>query len=684
MVIALALVLCAAPQIVQLPEAEAERQRRYAADVEIVRDKYGVPHVYGRSDAATVFGFMYARAEDEFARIEETYYGMAGRSAEAKGVAAVASDTVVRALRIPGRARAELEQCDPEFRELCVAAADALNYYLATHPDVRPAVIEHFEPWHVLASGYSMHLGQVRNAGLQHMGLPSNAPTDRDGSNMWAIAPSRSASGSALLFINPHIPLTEVYEGHLHSDSGWHVSGSCAYGWGIHPILGHTDHVAWTLTVNYPDVVDVYAEKFDAEDDPLAYRYGDDYRVADIWKETLRVKAEKGFEEREITLMRTHHGPILRDRGQKKLAVRIAMMEHGGQLQQFYAMSRARNLAEFRAAVARRALIYHNVMYAGRDGHIWYVYSGAIPSRDPAFDWSKAVDGSDPGTEWRGYHELDELPQVLDPTCGYLQNCNSTPFATAAPGQNPDASDYPAYLVGRDPLNERVRMSREILSGDDDWTFDELAAAAFDRRIYAADAEIRVLAEQWKLAEEGGTSRRDLGEVVAELQKWDRHAAVDSVATTVFMLYYQRSERAQQPLRALEIVVDDLAKAHGSWRVRWGDINRHQRPPHSDERPSLPLAGAHGSAGIVFTFLSRQAGDSRRYYGFHGHSYVSVVELGDRVRARSLVPYGASRDPGSPHYFDQAPLYARGELKPAWFTRDEVRQNAARRYRPGQ
>ena len=686
--------------------AVARPQDNLANHVTIYRDTFGIPHVFGETDAATAFGFAYAQAEDNFWRIEDNYLRALGRRAEVDGESGVEGDRRNRALEIPRLARAEYARTSRKMRAILDSFAAGLNAYLADHPDVHPRVLTRIEPWYALAFiRYNYYQsGFFWSAGFQPSDLETAArplplspsavgegEVEREqlGSNGWVIGPSKSATGHAMLFINPHLSFFgygQVYEGHLHSkESGWNFTGYTRFGFPF-PYVGHNESLGWVSTDNAGDQADLYAEVFE---DSSRYRYGDGFRRATIWIDTIVVKTATGVEHRPVTLRKTHHGPIIGSRDGKPLALRMAKLDGDGWLEEWYNMTRARSVADLKRAMRPLNMLFGNVMAADAGGNTWYLYNGAVPVRDPRFDWSGVVDGSDPRTEWRGYHTIDQLPQLLNPATGWMQNCNTTPFLLTSSG-NPDSTRFPRYMV-REGDNWRGLTSRRILAATPKFMWDDWVHAAFDTRVAAADSLLPAL-----LADSigAGDSARAALRV---LSRWDHRSETSSIAMTLFDRWQEALDErrdagsgmrdARKP--ALDTAIARLTRDWGTWQVPWGEVNRLQRIDESlnqqfaDDRPSIPVRGTGGQNGAVFTYYAQPGRGQKRRYGVAGGTYVSVVEFGPTVRRLAVHTMGASGDPASKHFFDQAPLYARGQFRPAWFTLKEIKANLERQYRPG-
>jgi acyl-homoserine lactone acylase PvdQ len=708
------------------------------------RDAWGVPHIFGPTDASVLFAAAWVQAEEDWPMVERNFVRASGRGAELVGEEALLDDYLAWALEIPRLSREEYAAATPRMRTMLDAYAAGFNAYLAAHPDSRQ-LLERVEPWHTLALirfkyhqleflGYAGFEGEWAErlleegwpaGGADAAAVSPQASTDllegsivrfaEDirgpmgdiplGSNEWALGPSRTAAGTTMLLVNPHqsfFGVERYLEIHLASDEGLAFSGLTRFGF-LLPYMGNNARLGWTYTDNSADISDLYVESFDDPDDPLRYRYGDEHRTAETWTETVRVK---DGEERMLRFWKTHHGPVVGiDDAGRLLTVRIAKLAEGGWFDQLDAMIRAQSLAEFKAAIGRLDIPYMNTMYADVDGNIFYVYTSAVPRRHPSFAWREPVDGADPNTEWGEYHPLEDLPQVLNPASGWLLNTNSSPLVATDPV--PYArEDFPSYMIGSEDDNARAKSSRRVLSRLESVTLDDFARAVMDTRLSLADSMLPVIAGQWERLQTaeaaelpaalapGLASRTEVGAAVTRLNAWDRVADVGSVETTWFVISLEKWFEARRPsgpfshLEMLAATLAGLEASHGRAEVPWGEVNRLQRPPSQEpddfsaELPSLPVVGAPSAAGSVFVFHVTPFASTGVRHGVHGNSFVKVIEFGPVVRGRSLLVFGQSGDPASPHFFDQAPLYSAREFKPAWFTREEVEANAAQTYQP--
>ena len=619
------------------------------------------------------------------------------------------------------------------------AYADGVNYYLHRNPDVRWQVLDRFEPWYVFAF-YRLDAGPWLAGPDEQVAFRAPAGLT-NGSNAWAVGPSRTASGHAMLFSNTHMRFNVPYEFHVKSDDGLNVSGITGYAMVGLPFVGRNERIGWTVTVNYPDVVDVYRLTFDHPDDPLAYRYDGGYRRAVEWVEPIRVRTGAGVEERPATFRRSHHGPVFEVAPGEHYAVRRANQDGGSLFPLYYAIAKARNLDEFKGRLRARAPRLPQLRYTPTlTGTSSTSTAGRTRARTRASTGERPVDGSDPATEWQGTLSVAETPQIVNPASGWLQNANATPFHASAPGDNPDPSAFPPYLVREagprtlrplidgDGNGARARQSRRLLAAEGGITFDRWTALAADNHFLTADEELAGLFAEWgRLAAADPARAGALDEPLRLLRAWDRRGAAHSVATTLFVRWREESladdeERAANEERAatgeraategraaaddavdpgrdegwprvaaLEAAIADLTARHGTWRTSWGDINRHQRPrfregrSYDDRAPSLPLPAADADlVGSILTASSERPPGARRRYATFGNTYVAVMEFSDPIRARTVVPYGQSGDPSSPHFFDQAPLFVAGEFKPSWFTMEEIEANLESRYHPGE
>lgn len=710
--------------------AEAGRWKASAARVTILRDKWGIPHVYGKTDADAVFGLMYAQAEDDFRRVERNYINAMGRLAEVEGEAELYRDLRMKLFINPAELQAQYRQSRPWLKKLMVAFADGLNYYLATHPEVKPALITRFEPWMALSFSEGSIGGDIETIDLKQLEalyakgaqyplpppvlLSSVAPergSDLDkepgGSNGFAIAPALTRNGRALLLINPHTSFYFRPEVQVQSRQGLNAYGAVTWGQ-FFVYQGFNDRLGWMHTSGGGDVIDEYMETIIERDGRFFYQYGAGQRPLKAVDITLPYKAGDGMASKVVKVYYSHHGPIVRARDGKWIAVRL-MNEPLKALTQSFIRTKARNYKDFYKSMELRTNSSNNTVYADADGNIAYFHGNFVPRRDPKFDWKHPVDGSDPATEWQGLHTVKETISLFNPKNGWIQNTNNWPYTAAGP-YSPKARDYPAYM-SMNPENPRGIHAVRVLENKKDFTIASLLDAAYDTQLPAFEPLLPQLFAAHDALPADDALKAALAPQIAALRGWDMRYALDSTPTSLAIYwaqdlaatygpqakakevlvldYIQAALTPRQRLEALERASARLTADFGTWQTPWGEINRFQRltgdivQPFDDSKPSLPVAFASANWGSLAAYGMTSKQTTKRIYGERGNSFVAAVEFGPRIEARSVLAGGQSGDPASPHFADQAAMYARGEMKQVLFYRADVENNLERRYHPG-
>ena len=693
------------------------RLRAEAARVTIIRDDWGIAHIHGKSDADAVFGMAYAQAEDDFNRVETNYITNLGRSAEADGEKAIWADLRQKLFLDPAFLKAGYDRSPAWLKALMDGWADGLNFYLATHPGTRPRVIAHFEPWMALSftegsiggdieriapAGLEGFYGKTRQAFLEKPDLMFKEP---GGSNGIAIAPRDSASGHALLLINPHTSFFFRSELQMSSDEGLNAYGAVTWG---QPFVyqGFNPHIGFMHTTSTLDAVDEFAETVTRKDGRYFYRYGKEERPLTEKKVTVFYKAADGrLAKRAFTTYATHHGPIVREADGKWIS--FAMMNKPVEaLEQSFLRTKQGDYAGYRKVAALAANSSNDTLFADDRGEVALLLPQFAPRRDDQFDYRKPVDGSDPATDWKGLTLPDEIPHVLNPPLGWLYNTNDGPWWGAGP-DSPKRAAYPRYM---DSLGENARgwHASQLLSEHRGLTLETLVSdVAFDPYLPAFARLVPLLVKDHHAAPDPR-----LAEQVALLRDWDFKWSDHSLATSLAVFWGEalwdkcaadaRAANMQvldymiarstpsQRLAALGEASARLEKDFGNWRTPWGEINRFQRNDGAivqrfdDSKPSLPVPFTSSQWGSLASFGARRYPGTRRYYGTSGNSFVAAVEFGPRVRAVAVSAGGESGDPASPHFFDQTIRYARGLLRPVYFWPDELKGHVARVYRPGE
>ena len=722
------LLLCAAllsctPETTQ-PTVEAERSadsaelaswQARAANVTIKRDTWGIPHIYGKTDADTVFGTLYAQAEDDFNRIEVNYLNAMGRLAEAEGDGELYRDLRMKLFIDPADMQAKYEQSPAWLKELMNAFADGLNYYLHTHPEITPRVITRFEPWMALTFSEGSIGGDIERVNLRElqdfygdgdMVAQTIAVSDGEprGSNGFAIAPSNTLNGNALLMINPHTSFFFRSELHMVSEEGLNAYGAVTWGQ-FFVYQGFSDKAGWMHTSSRADAIDTYLETITERDDGVYYAYDGGERKLRETILTLPYRSGDVLAERTFKVYHSHHGPISRGEGDQWVSIKL-MQEPIAALTQSYLRTKAAGHNEFYENMRLHTNSSNNTVYADAQGNIAYYHGNFIPRRDLSFDWNRPLDGSNPATEWQGLHTLEESITLLNPENGWIQNTNNWPF-TAAGDFSPRAEDYPRYMANY-VENPRGIHAVRVLKDKTDFTLDSLIEAAYDPALVAFDPLLPAL-----IALGGDPAlTRETREAIAHLEGWDTQFGLDSTQTSLAVYWGEELMRAARPLAAaqnsdiydylagnitdeqritaLENAMAMLTDGFGSWQVPWGEINRYQRydgaivQQFDDSKPSLPVAFASARWGSLASFGSRSYPGTNRLYGTSGNSFVAAVEFGEKVRAKAVTVGGLSSDPTSPHFDDQAALYTEGRLRDVLFYPEQVDANLERVYHPGE
>jgi len=700
---------------------EADRWRQQAENVTIIRDDWGIPHVYGKTDADAVFGVVYAQAEDDFNRVETNFINAQGRLAEAEGEREIFRDLRMKLFIDPDSMKAQYH-ASPEWLKLLMNAwADGLNYYLYRHPEVKPRVITRFEPWMALTFSEGSIGGDIERVSIPNLRAfygerPRSAtmaaaadPFDEPaGSNGIAVAPANTVARRALLLINPHTSFFFREEAQMVSEEGLNAYGAITWGQ-FFVYQGFNEGAGWMHTSSGVDNIDEYAEIVTKRGDGWAYRYGKGQRPVTVSEIVVPYKTDSGMARRKFTVFRTHHGPVVRQADGKWISVRL-MHEPVKALTQSYLRTKARTLHEFRQTMELHTNSSNNTVFADHQGNIAYFHANFIPGRDTRFDWTKPVDGSNPATEWKAVLSVPESPNAINPPNGWVQNTNNWPYS-AAGEHSPKQAHYPKYVQvpGENP---RGIHAIRLLQGKKDFTIDRLIAAAFDPYQTAFADLLPPLLRDYDRAPAANHLKARLAEQIATLRGWDYQWSATSVPTTLAVFWgddlqrrvaaaatraglssyeyaVQRATPAQR-LQSLADASDSLTASFGSWKTPWGEVNRFQRltgdlvQSFSDSGPSIPVPFTAGRWGSLASFSSRAYPGTKKWYGTSGNSFVAVVEFGeDSVRARAVTAGGVNARPFSKHFNDQAQRYATGNLREVYFYRSQLRGHTEREYRPG-
>ncbi|HEV2271578.1 MAG TPA: penicillin acylase family protein [Steroidobacteraceae bacterium] len=721
------LVACAwaLPCAARTPDTtDVSRWEHEAQSVTIYRDNWGIAHVYGKTDADAVFGMEYAQAEDDFNRVESNYIDALGWRSQAEGESAIYADLRSQLFVDKQALQAQYERSPPWLKKLMNAFADGLNYYLHEHPEVKPRVIDHFEPWMALAFSEGSIGGDIetgvsiaqlaafyggRPAPTANSASATLPPTELQGSNGIAISPSIALDRHALLWINPHTSF--YFRSELQMASGEGLDAYGAVTWGQFFIYqGFNATAGWMHTSSGVRNISWFLETVTRRNGRYYYRYGDRELPVATRRIVVRCRTAAGMTERVFTAYYTQHGPVIGRIGGKWETVNLMQSPRRALIQAF-TRTKAADYAQFRKAMQLHTNSSNNTVFADAEGNIAYWHSDWIPRRSDAFDWSKPVDGSNPATAFHGLLTLEQTPHLLNPPNGWLYNSNNWPWSAAGP-YSPKRQAFPKYVERGSEETARGYHALRVLTGGKNWTMASLTAAAFDSYLPAFATMIPVLVKAYDATPQSDPLKARLSAQITVLRAWDDRWGVNSVATSLAVFWgtdlfarvgteaqalgispedyaVQRATR-QQLLSSLAAASDQLTANFGSWETPWGSINRFQRinddiePSFDDSKPSIPVPFTYSLWGSLASFAAHPYSNTRKWYGDDGNSFIAVVEFGPKVRAWAITAGGESGNPASPHFADEAAQYAMGELRPVYYYKSQLAGHIERQYHPGE
>ena len=707
-----------------ISQKKIERWKQEAQRVNIIRDSWGVPHIYGKTDADAVFGLLYSECEENFKKVEENNLEMLGRLAEVYGRQQVYNDLQMRLIYDTVKAISDYKNSPAWLHKLCDAAADGVNYYLYKHPEVKPAVLQYFQPWYTLLrtngsisatqnGGITLHdMKELYPADNTVSYLDKNIRTndqDPTGSNGFAVSPFKTLSGNAILYINPHVTFYYRTEVQMVSDEGLDTYGAVT--WGTFFVFqGFNQYCGWMHTSGETDVADLFKETVIKKGNSLFTKYDDKLIAVKTRQVVIAYKKDNEIRQEKFTTYYTIHGPVMGSRNGQWLSLRENNRSMKALIQSWL-RTKTKGFADFKKVMDLRSNTSDNTVFADNKGNIAYWHGNYIPRRNKKFDYSQPVDGSTSSSDWKGIYALDSIVHVYNPATGFIQNCNSTPF-TVSGKSSPRKEDYPLYMAP-DGENFRALNALSLLSDASDITIDKMIHnIGYNHHLAAFDVIIPALLKDYDELSASDTLKTKLQPAVDLLRAWDKNSSDTSVATTIAIeLGYRIVQKIPAPVSrfnrtdavgqlrqtmstlspqeiiiVLDLTLKDLATRFNTWKIAWGQVNRYQRPADGifdDAKPSLPVGLASSLFGSIPSFASSRFTNTDRRYGVAGNSFVACVEFGKKIKAKSIVTGGQSFDPSSKHYTNQAQMFIDGNFKDIFFYKEDVLKHVERTYHPG-
>lgn len=702
---------------------EISRFKKQAQQVNIIRDNWGIPHVYGKTDADAVFGLLYAQCEDDFKRVEMNYIEKLGRLSEVNGEKDLYNDLLIGLVIDSADAIKDYANAPGWLKKILNGYADGINYYLYKNPQVKPALLNRFQPWYPLL-WTDGSIGAISTGGISVDEL-RNFYSGKDeviakktfveegltGSNGFAFSPTITESGNAILYINPHVTFYFRPEVHMVSEEGLNAYGAVTWG---QPFIyqGFNEHGGWMHTSSQADISDAYIEKLTKKNGSWFYEY--DGNLKPVIKKKISIKIKNtgdGFETKIFTALFTHHGPIMAKRNGQYLSLRHNNRDTKGFMQSWL-RTKTKSFADFKKTMDMGTNPSNNTVYADAEGNIAYWHGNFLPRRNAKYDWNNPVDGTTSATEWKGYHTVDESIHIYNPQNGWLQNCNSTPF-TAAGKFSPKKTDYASYLAP-DAENFRGINAVRVLVEEKKYDLDKVIKAGYDNRLAAFEVLVPALINLYNSkVVTSDTVYANLKEAIDILRNWDYRSSENSVATTLAVSwgekispsinwlkgiddqvektkYFAANATVKNMIEPMLAAIKELQDNFGKWQIPWGEVNRFQRissdidNKFDDSKESFPVGFVSSAWGMLPSYASHTYPGTKKRYGYHGNSFICAVEFGKKIKAKSLLAGGESGNTNSKYFFNQGLMYSKGQFKDVLFYKEDVMKHAERKYHPGE
>tara|TARA_B100001750_G_scaffold247889_1_gene275457 strand:+ start:3362 stop:5473 length:2112 start_codon:yes stop_codon:yes gene_type:complete len=667
-------------------------------DVEILRDSWGVPHIYGVTDEDVAFGFAFAHSEDDFKTIQDVILQTRGKLSSVYGMKMAPVDYMTNILRVRENVEDKYDNLiSDDVKQIIKAYIDGLNYYSVLHPDevvkdLYPITPEDIVSGFVFRTQFLYGLDYYFNFLYESKKLKVQPELPKTiwrdtaplGSNSFAVAPNRTEEEETFLLVNAHQPWDGPiawYEVHLHSEEGWNIVGGTLPGSPV-VFVGHNENLGWAHTLNAPDLIDIYELTINPNNDSQ-YLFDDKWLDFEDYDSSINIKLLKLFNININQKIRwSVHGPVL-DLNHGVYAIRYAAMDEIRQIDQWFKMNKAKNFEEWETAIKLRYLPSLNCMYADREGNIFYIYNAAFPDRNSKYDWKDYLPGDTSESLWSDLEDYEYLPKIYNPESGFLQNCNSTPFKSTDGSDNPSSNDFPDKLGIEMFMTNRALRALEMFGEDPVISQDDIFKYKFDMKYseHSAIAQYRDEILQADIPTQDPT----IDEALKVLKEWDLNTDPDNKGAALAILstkpylkdYYEKiseNELIDNFIKAAKL----LKKKYGEIDVSWGKVNRMIRGNRN-----LSLGGGPDIMHSIYGNLKRNG----ELEAFAGDSYILFAswDKNGKISSKSIHQYGAATmRTDSPHYSDQSLLFSNRELKDVWFNKEDILKNLESKYRPGE